>query len=890
MAAIPNESKIPVGTVLVGKYRVSREIGRGGMAAVYEAEHLALEKRVAIKVLAAELTASKVVSERFFREARAAASIKSPHIVDVYDTGRLEDGRPFIVMELLEGESLYDRMARVRLMEARDVVKIITDCAKGLLKAHAVGIVHRDLKPENIFLFHNEDGEEMAKILDFGLAKFYAPMKTDEKTARLTREGAVFGTPAYMSPEQVKGQGSVDHRSDLWALGCMTYECLTGRPVWNMDQGVAMTFAAIATEGLPTPTVFRPDLPPSFDAWFRRALERDPDRRFSSAKELADALAVAIGAPSAIMSDISLPRLPVELREQANDLWGPQSSRPNMTPSPISARIPAAPGSSPMPLSGAGSPPSSDEQGRRMRLEEPAPSTAQNLPSRVPPAPPLPAAAYQQSPSGSSLKPLIAVLGTLLVVGGGAAAYFVAQPPAVKTLASASASASASSAPTTAHGIPKTPETPEDQPPWATILADGQKALASGDVAGAGKKFKEATAAGAGPVGKSFEEALKTASAGKGSCRLTAFGHPRLKAKGNAGRPFVAQGASGLLYAWTDEHEQAGQAHVYSVQMDESAKVTSNIRDLTPEAEGAARPILVPLGGKTALFFADEKGKSPGVFARWLDSDGRIAGESMKLGGTKAQTFNPWVTASKAAVFVLWEQEGSDRSDLFLRRLSPELALDGPEVRLTDLAESSGTQAGAHHPTGAVAGNTLFVGFRFDEGMKKSIGRFKVPAAASDLGAGVTSAGGRRNHVVGDDLLRLAEGAVEAPSIACGNEGCFVVWHQDGTDAGAYAALLDGTSGKMLWHKKFAKKGGHPNLAVSAEGNVSTVFFDDGQVLLAALTRDGVGVPSSFAKVAAGLYRPVLAPGKGRGDWLVAWLDAEAGHTEAFVAKLACSR
>src|SRR5947209_3352373 len=296
MAAIQNESKIPVGAVLVGKYKTTREIGRGGMAAVYEAVHISLDKRIAIKVLASELSASTVVIERFFREARAAASVKSPFIVDVYDSGRLDDGRPFIAMELLEGESLYDRMARVRIIDIPTTVRVIGHCAKGLMKAHAAGIVHRDLKPENIFLTHDENGEEIAKLLDFGLAKFYAPVHADEKTARLTREGAVFGTPAYMSPEQVKGQGSVDHRADLWALGCMAYECLIGRPVWNTDQGVAMTFAAIAAANIPIPSKQRPDLPPAFDEWFKKALERDPNKRFQTAKELAEAMAKSFGS------------------------------------------------------------------------------------------------------------------------------------------------------------------------------------------------------------------------------------------------------------------------------------------------------------------------------------------------------------------------------------------------------------------------------------------------------------------------------------------------------------------------------------------------------------------------------------------------------------------
>src|ERR1700690_700329 len=294
MAAVHPDTKIATGTVLVGKYRVTRELGRGGMAAVYEAEHVHIGKRVAVKVLASELASSTIVTERFFREARAAASIKSPYIVEVYDSGRLEDGRPFIVMELLEGESLYDRMARVRIIDAPTTVRIIGQVAKGLMKAHGAGIVHRDLKPENIHLCPGEDGEEIAKILDFGLAKFYSPVEVDEKTARLTREGAVFGTPAYMSPEQVKGHGNVDHRADLWALGCMAYECLIGRPVWNTDQGVAMTFAAIATQPLPIPSKVRPDLPPAFDDWFKHALERDPAKRFQSAKELADTLKDAL--------------------------------------------------------------------------------------------------------------------------------------------------------------------------------------------------------------------------------------------------------------------------------------------------------------------------------------------------------------------------------------------------------------------------------------------------------------------------------------------------------------------------------------------------------------------------------------------------------------------
>src|SRR5258706_2808507 len=289
-----NTSKIPLGTVLAGKYRLTRELGRGGMAAVYEAENVDIGKRVAVKVLAAELTTSTIVVERFLREARAAAAISSPFICDVYDSGKLEDGRPFLVLELLEGESLYELMTRVRQIDIASTVRMMAQVARGLTKAHAAGIVHRDLKPENIFLTKDEEGNLLAKILDFGLAKFYLPTTSEPGQARLTREGAVFGTPAYMSPEQVKGQGQVDHRADVWALGCMTYECLTGRTVWSTEQGVAMTFAQIASPPLPNPLTFRPALPASFQAWFEKALARSVDARFQTARELADELAIAL--------------------------------------------------------------------------------------------------------------------------------------------------------------------------------------------------------------------------------------------------------------------------------------------------------------------------------------------------------------------------------------------------------------------------------------------------------------------------------------------------------------------------------------------------------------------------------------------------------------------
>jgi serine/threonine-protein kinase len=272
------------------------------MATIFAAENVDIGKAVAVKVLSYELADSKTVTERFLREARAAAKIKSPYICEVYDLGTVE-GRPYIVLELLSGESLYDRLSRERRLSLSDVGTITIQVCKGLSKAHQQRIVHRDLKPENIFLTTGEDGRLLTKLLDFGLAKFYERHQ-DPNNARLTKEGALFGTPAYMSPEQARAKNNVDHRSDLWALGCIVYEMLTGRTVWDVDQGVAMILAQVATGDVPDPRKYRSDLPAGFDAWFEKALMRKVEARFQTAEEFGSALTEAMGRE---LSDRSSP-------------------------------------------------------------------------------------------------------------------------------------------------------------------------------------------------------------------------------------------------------------------------------------------------------------------------------------------------------------------------------------------------------------------------------------------------------------------------------------------------------------------------------------------------------------------------------------------------------
>ena len=914
MAALQSENKIGIGTLLVGKYKVTRELGRGGMAAVYEAENVSIGKRLAVKVLASELSNSAIVIERFFREARAAASVKSPYIVEVYDSGRLEDGRPFIAMELLEGESLYDRMARVRLIDIQSTVRIMGQVAKGLVKAHAAGIVHRDLKPENIHLCKGEDGEEIAKILDFGLAKFYLPMKPDEKAARLTREGAVFGTPAYMSPEQVKGHGNIDHRSDLWALGCMAYECLTGRPVWNTDQGVAMTFAAIAAAQFPTPSRMRPDLPAEFDVWFRRALERDPANRFQTAKELAEELARALGTPPISLVNLSSPsQIELEAISQtasaegapggsrevySSEPRGPDRSAPGSSRRGESIPVSRAPGGSalPPPLPGKRSNPSVDvlassDLDVALSAVDMPPTAASEAPAARP------------ARSRGRWRWGLALVVLCGLIGAGWFEYGKVLRAVIATHRAALGGARPAAAIAAVSESAPIPPPPNEQAKWVGILEEGQQALASGDVDGALRKFKDAADSGAGAIAKSFLEQVRAGTAVPGPCKLASLSHPRLGYGGNVGRPAVAATSKGAVVAWTDDHEQPGHDHVYSVLVDPFGRPTSRPRDLTPESDFAMRPELLTADDRVALLFWDKSGRDPGIRVRWLDADGRIGGMSSAVSAGKAGgLYWPAMAHGRDGTFWIAWQANPDKEgdDLFLRHLDSDLRPVGNEIRATDYEGEKGKSPRPSSPSVGVSANNLLVAFTLEREKQRLVERMRIGLAAPELATGLVGSS-KSSRELGDTMSVNEEKiGGEYPSITCTKEACFLAWHEP--DKGAQAALLDPVKGTLLWRKRFAPRGSHPAVAAaearprsgeagdepSGEGQAEVAFYEGGRVRIAAISRDGVGAPTTFARVTVDQPRPWIAPGRGRGEWLVSWLDLEAGHTEAFVARLQC--
>lgn len=295
------------GEVIAGKYRLEALLDRGGMGAVWRAQHLDLGAPVAVKLMDASIARRPEALARFHREARAAAQLRSPHVVQILDHGVDPGTRtPYIVMELLEGEGLGERLVRERVLSPEDTARIVSDVCRALARAHEAGIVHRDIKPSNIFLVRNDD-QEIAKVLDFGVAKAESPALTVDA---VTKSGSMLGTPLYMSPEQIGGGREVDFRSDLWSLGVIACECLTGKRPFMADTVGALA-VQICTQPPPRPSQLGP-VPAGFDEWFQRAVARAPADRFGSARELAEALRRVCGEP-AVESGEPEPR-PIERR------------------------------------------------------------------------------------------------------------------------------------------------------------------------------------------------------------------------------------------------------------------------------------------------------------------------------------------------------------------------------------------------------------------------------------------------------------------------------------------------------------------------------------------------------------------------------------------------
>jgi eukaryotic-like serine/threonine-protein kinase len=293
MIAGTAEPPVRAGVVLAGKYELLSSLGEGGMGVVWRARDVRLSSPVAVKLIRLDEANNPEIRERFAAEAKMAAALASPHIVHVFDVGQDDaSGVSFIAMELLEGETLRERLRREVTLPASQVAQIVTHVARGLTRAHEQRTIHRDLKPANIFLVRNAD-TELAKVLDFGIAK----QSSTSLRAGPTLTGQVLGTPHYMSPEQIMGSKGVDYRTDLWSLAVIAFECLTGRLPFDADNlpGLAIKIC----HGLVAPASTPEHVPVGFDRWFGRATSPDPGARFGSAAEMAEELRKLCGSADA---------------------------------------------------------------------------------------------------------------------------------------------------------------------------------------------------------------------------------------------------------------------------------------------------------------------------------------------------------------------------------------------------------------------------------------------------------------------------------------------------------------------------------------------------------------------------------------------------------------
>jgi serine/threonine-protein kinase len=328
-----------VGTVIADKYRVEGLIGSGGMGLVVAAQHLHLGGRVALKVLTPAGVTQEGLVKRFFQEARLASRIQSEHVVRVLDVGMLPGAVPFIVMEYLEGDDLRTVLKKRVTLSVEDAIDYTLQAMEAVAEAHALGIVHRDLKPQNLFLTNRADGSALVKVLDFGISK--ALSSTEQEESALTHTRGMLGSPLYVSPEQIRSAKHVDVRSDLWSLGVILYEFLSGQPPFRGDTMPAVLAAVISD----APGPLGRGVPPELERVVMRCLAKAPDGRFSSARELADEL-VHFGGPGA---RLSWERIRGVLARSAMPSF---SSEGQGLPAPVSIVAGGGPHQTPLPLPG----------------------------------------------------------------------------------------------------------------------------------------------------------------------------------------------------------------------------------------------------------------------------------------------------------------------------------------------------------------------------------------------------------------------------------------------------------------------------------------------------------------------------------------------------------
>jgi serine/threonine protein kinase len=306
----PNvDMPVHVGEILAGKYQVEDVLGVGGMGVVVAAKHLQLEQKVALKFLRPEAMQSKEAVERFTREARSAVRLKSEHVAKVTDVGTLDTGAPYMVMEFLDGADLSRVVQATGSITIEESVHFVLQACEAIAEAHSLGIIHRDLKPQNLFVTRRVDGQPLVKVLDFGISKTL----DTQSGLSLTRTSSIMGSPLYMSPEQMRSSKNVDQRSDIWALGVILYELLTGRVPFEAE-AIPELCLKVVQDAADSPKSIRAEIPEGLSAVVLKCLEKNPSNRFANVAEFAAAIepysVLARGSSERIASTLNLPSRP----------------------------------------------------------------------------------------------------------------------------------------------------------------------------------------------------------------------------------------------------------------------------------------------------------------------------------------------------------------------------------------------------------------------------------------------------------------------------------------------------------------------------------------------------------------------------------------------------
>lgn len=451
-----------IGTMVADRYRVVKKLGEGGMGSVYSGEHEAIEKMVALKILHPEYSAKADIVQRFQQEAKAASRIKHPNVLDIFDFGQLDNGCFFLAMEFLEGHDLADDLLKYNVLPPARGIPFALQICRALAAAHSRGVVHRDMKPENVFILRTTDGEEIVKIVDFGIAQLRsneeaaAAAESAPKRRKLTKTGMIFGTPEYMAPEQAAGK-KADLRVDIYATGVILYEMFTGH-VPHTGETFMAVLAAHLNDTPPPMTSVNPELgiSPEFQAVIAKSLAKKPEDRYQSMAELADAIlatpdAQTVGTQAQRMGSIpdTTASQFFQQASQTNAQFAPDPHQGTHAQFPgedaAAAPVPAA-GTPPVVIGGDGSGTISNESARAQTQLEASTSTDTAAPKK------------------SSPVALFAVIGAVVLLGGGAAAYALIGKPEPPDPEPAQTAATAEPAPTPTPTPAATPKPPPVEP------------------------------------------------------------------------------------------------------------------------------------------------------------------------------------------------------------------------------------------------------------------------------------------------------------------------------------------------------------------------------------------------------------------------------------------